>query len=248
MRLRLSFVLVLVLFAPFLNHMKSSVDADQTTHTEMFACPIVVTPTAPPFATPRITGNGPGSPSPVSVEFDLIYLDLMITQQQRVSEMARLGAVKTQTRELQRLSEQIIAGTEPILERLRGARAAGFDGVPVASGPDLMRELDEIGRQEPGAGGVPGAMEIVAGENIISGLCAATFDDFDGVYVDALIEQLDAGIVLSGTAPDLAGHDETKAIASQIIEVDRPFEDGAIAIRDGILGGTPVASPASGGL
>jgi uncharacterized protein (DUF305 family) len=247
-RLRYSFVLALCLVAPILIHMERSVNANQSTRTEMFACALPATPTAPLYATPRVGETASASPSPVSLEFDLLYLDLMITQQQRVSDMARLGAVKTQTHELQRLSEEIIAGTEPVLERLREVRAGSYDGAPSVTGPELMHGLDEIGRRQPGAGGVPGAMEIVAGDNIISDLCATTTVGFDQPYVDFLIEQLDAGIVLSGTVPDLAGRDETKAIASQIIDIDRPFEDGAIAIRDGILGGTPVASPASGGL
>jgi uncharacterized protein (DUF305 family) len=227
--------------------MQRSVQADQSTRTEMFACALPATPTAPLYATPHVGQTASASPTTVSLEFDLLYLDLMITQQQQVSDMARLGAVKTQTRELQRLSEEIIAGTERILERLREVRAARFDGVPVATGPDLMGKLDEIGRQQPGAGGVPGAMEIVAGNNIISQLCSTDID-FDQAYVDALIEQLDAGIVLSGAALDLADRDETKVIASEIIDVDRPFEDGAIAIRDSILNATPAASPASSGL
>jgi hypothetical protein len=49
-------------------------------------------------------------------------------------------------------------------------------------------------------------------------------------------------------ARDLAVHDETKLIAAQIVDVDRPFEDGAIAIRDSILAASPAASPAGGGL
>jgi uncharacterized protein (DUF305 family) len=246
-RIRFSLALVLVFVTPILVHMQSPIAANQATRTEMFACATSATPTALLFATPRIPGDSSASPSPAALEFDLLYLDLMITQQQRISDMARLGAVKTQTRELQRLSEEIIAGTEPILERLREVRAARFDGVPVATGPDLMGKLDEIGRQQPGAGGVPGAMEIVAGNNIISQLCATDID-FDQAYVDALIEQLDAGIVLSGAALDLTDRDETKVIASEIIDVDRPFEDGVIAIRDSILNATPAASPASSGL
>jgi uncharacterized protein (DUF305 family) len=246
-RLRFSYLLALFLVSSILFHMQDVVIANQEVRTVQFACALSATPASPLYATPRITDHASASPSPLPLEFDLLYLDLMITQQQRVVDMARLGAVKTQTQEVQKLSEEIIAGTEPILERLFDVRANRFDDAPVTTGPDLMDELDVIGRQQPGAGGVPGAMEIVAGNNIISDLCATDIG-FDQAYIDSLIEQVDAGIVLSGAALDLARHDETRTIAAQIIEVDRPFEDGAIAIRDSILNASPVASPASSGL
>ncbi len=233
-------LLTMLLSQPFLD-IRRPASAGQATPAP--TCDSVATPVGSPIATPRITT--PASPSPVRREFDQLYLDLMIIQQTQINEIARLAAVRAETQELQRLSAEIVSTSESTLEQLGELRVKLFEAAPLAIGPELMGELDELARQQPGAGGIAGAMDIVAGNNILDELCRA---QGDSAFVNGLIEQLDAGIVLSSVAIDLASRDETKVIALQIIALDRPFEDGAIAIRDGVLGATPVATPAGGGL
>jgi uncharacterized protein (DUF305 family) len=179
------------------------------------------------------------SPSPAAIEFDLIYLDLMIAQQARVRDLAKLAAVQAESPEVRRLGDETFDGTEPILDRLQDTRAAWFDGRPVLQDAALISALDEIGRLQPAVGGVPGAVEIVQGEGAIAELCAET-GDFDVHVLTTLIEQLDGGILFSEAAKQLAGRDETKVIAALVVETDQPFKDGAIAYRDLLLQGSPI--------
>lgn len=219
--------------------------AFQTPLKRAVSCVEAATPTAPPFATPRAQSSPAASPSPTGSELDPIYLDLMITQQQQVLDMARLGAVRSENRELQQLSERIIAGTEPLLDSLRSLRSNAFPESPRLSTTETMRELDEFSSSHLLKGGVPGAMVIVAGNNIINDLCFMAAD-FDQLYLDNLIEQFDAGIVLSQVAIDFAGNSLTSALAAEVVHADRPFEDAAIAVRSVIESGTPFASPVGG--
>jgi uncharacterized protein (DUF305 family) len=222
-----------------------SVSAAQATPTAM--CVIEATPTSLPIATPRVEDTsdlGP-SPSPIFGEFDQIYFDLLITQQQTLLDLARLGAVRANSPELQQLSERTITKSESLLDFIQQAQVGvGSAGL---NGRELMARLDEVSRLHPASGGIPGAMEIISGESAVAQLCTINVN-FDRYYLDALIEQIDAGIVLSQATIEYADLGITRVTAQFVVLADRPIEDGAIAIRDGILGATPVASPASGGL
>jgi uncharacterized protein (DUF305 family) len=189
----------------------------------------------PSAATPVIAA----SPSPAAIEFDLIYLDLMIAQQARVRDLAKLAAVQAESPEVRRLGDETFDGTEPILDRLQDTRAAWFDDRPVLQDAALISALDEIGRLQPAVGGVPGAVEIVQGEGAIAELCAET-SDFDVHFLTTLIEQLDGGILFSEAAMQLAGRDETKVIAALVVETEQPFKDNAISYRDLLLQGSPI--------
>jgi uncharacterized protein (DUF305 family) len=190
-------------------------------------------PVASPEATPSPVA------SPVAIEFDQIYLDLMIAQQQRLLTIALIAKDRSQSPEVEQLSQQIIDGTEPVVERLKDTRAAWFDQQPVLGEAAIMRALDDIGRAQPAVGGVPGAVEIVQGEGVVAELCSE-FHDFDVHFLTELIDQLDHGILFSEAAKQLAGRDETKVIAALVIDTDQPFKDNAIAYRDLLLQGSPI--------
>jgi uncharacterized protein (DUF305 family) len=188
---------------------------------------------------PAASPESMASPSPVAIEFDQIYLDLMIAQQQRLLSIALIANERSQSPEVVQLSQQIVDSTSPILERLKDTREAWFADRPVLNDASLMSALDEIGRTQPAVGGVPGAMEIVLGERVVAELCAET-TDFDQHFLTALIDQLDAGLLFSHAAGILAGRDETKVIVALVVETDDPLKNAAIAYRDALLQGSPI--------
>jgi uncharacterized protein (DUF305 family) len=179
------------------------------------------------------------SPSPAAIEFDQIYLDLMIAQQQRLLSIALIANDRSQSPEVGQLSEQIISATEPVLHRLQDTRTAWFADRPALEDAALMSALDEIGRTQPAVGGVPGAMEIVLGEGVVAELCEET-TDFDQHFLAAIVDQLDAGLLFSHAAGILAGRDETKAIVALVVETDEPLKNAAIAYLDLLLQGSPI--------
>jgi uncharacterized protein (DUF305 family) len=177
--------------------------------------------------------------SPIAIEFDQIYLDLMIAQQQRLITIALIAKDRSQSPEVDQLAQQIIDETEPPLERMGDTRVAWYDHLPVLEDTAMMGELDEIGRSRPAVGGVPGAVEIVQGMGVVADLCSE-FDAFDVHFLTELINQLDSGILFSEAAKQLAGREETKVIAALVVKTDQPFKDSAIAYRDLLLQGSPI--------
>jgi uncharacterized protein (DUF305 family) len=199
----------------------------------------------PPMCNPAVatseasTPVALASPSPVAIEFDQVYLDLMIAQQNRMRDLAKLGYLRAESPEVKQLADDLFSSTELIINRLRDTREAWFDDQSVLQDSDVMAALDEIGRLQPAVGGVPGAMQIVQSESVVMELCSVD-DDFDVRFLTALIDQLDHGVLFSEAANELAGRDETKVIASLVIETDQPFKDIAIAFRDVLLHGSPI--------
>jgi uncharacterized protein (DUF305 family) len=179
------------------------------------------------------------SPSPVAIEFDQVYLDLMIVQQNRLLDLAKLGVIRADSPEVKDLADEVFDSTEPIRDRLRDTREAWFGDRPVLQNAALIAALDDIARLQPGVGGVPGAVEIVQGDGVVMELCSET-KDFDVQLLTDLIEQIDNGILFSEAAKELAGRDETKVIAALVGETDQPFKDNAIAFRDLLLQGSPI--------
>ena len=197
----------------------------------------------PPMCNPAIASPVPASPvaspSPVAIEFDQVYLDLMIVQQNRLLDLAKLGVIRAESSEVQSLADEIFDSTEPIRDRLLDTRKAWFDDRPVLQDAALIAALDDIARLQPGVGGVPGAVEIVQGDDVVMELCSET-EDFDVHLLTDLIDQIDNGILFSAAAQELAGRDETKIIAALVSETDQPFKDDAIAFRDLLLQGSPI--------
>jgi uncharacterized protein (DUF305 family) len=197
----------------------------------------------PPMCNPAIASPAPAtpvaSPSPVAIEFDQVYLDLMIVQQNRLLDLAKLGVIRADSPEVKGLADEIFDTTEPIRDRLRDTREAWFDDRPVLQNADLIAALDDIARLKPGVGGVPGAVEIVQGDGVVMELCSEA-EDFDVHLLTDLIEQIDNGILFSEATKELAGRGETKVIAVLVVETDQPFKDDAIAFRDLLLQGSPI--------
>lgn len=173
-----------------------------------------------------------------SVEFDQLYIDMMIPHHQGIIALAQTAEEQLTDSRLQGIAEAIITAQQAENEELRGYREQWYgspDSMPMdASMMDLMAE------QMLGLGDMDAMMTQMDPRALVAEFCAA--DNPDLAFIDLSIPHHEMAITASEAALERATHAEIRTIAERVIADQQREIDELRAIRDELAGtATPTA-------
>ena len=169
---------------------------------------------------------------PTMEEFDLLFIDLMVSHHQGAVAMAIVAQERAQHPEIRQLAGEIIAAQQPEIDQMNGWRAAWYPGAPVLPEAQAMNAFDRMTSSMPGMGGMPGASEMMMGSmHDLQTLCAASPEAFDLIFLDGMIAHHQSAIMMAQSALNHATHDEIKTLATAIIVAQQKEIDAMLAWR-----------------
>jgi uncharacterized protein (DUF305 family) len=193
--------------------------------------PVSGTPAAvPPVASPVGT-----------IPFDLIFLDLMIRQRERISAVGALADAGADHSDLADTGRSLAADAAADAAQLRNWRVEWYGDIPPLTDRAIAQALDRLGREKGLQRGVPGAFEILGMSTMVADLCRAA-PPYDLALLESLIPALNAELLLAHTALDLGVHAGVRDMAQRVIAQDQPRLDALIAWRTAWYAATPVAA------
>jgi uncharacterized protein (DUF305 family) len=192
------------------------------------------------MSTPEMTeGHGdhdmgtPGMMKEEKVEFDLMYIDMMIPHHESIMALAGVALPELQDPRLQEIAQAIIDAQGPEIEELQQLRDEWYgDAEPVSM--DMMMGM-------PGMGTDMAMMEQqMSAELQVQAFCAA--ENKDLAFIDQVIPHHQMAIDTSEAALEQAVHPELVAIAEEVITAQQAEIDELEVIRAELTG---EATPAS---
>lgn len=202
-------------------------------------------PASPGAATPA--AQAAASPV-VAVPFDVLFLDLMIRQQDGIHAVSALAGAGAEHAELAAMGSSLAADAAADAAQLRDWRARWYGDIPPLTDRAIAQALDRLAREQGLQRGIPGAFEILGTnpDKMVDALCHAA-PPYDLALLDALIPEMNAALLLARTALDLGTHQEVRDFSQRLVTEDQPRFDALIAWRTAWFGATPVvaATPSS---
>jgi uncharacterized protein (DUF305 family) len=166
------------------------------------------------------------------IQFDLLFIDLMIPHHLGAVEMSIVAEERATHPELRLLSQEIIAAQQPEIDQMTAWRDAWYPGAPAISNAEAMAAFDQMTNPMPGMGGMPGSSEMMMGDmHDIGALCETNADHFDLQFIDEMVAHHQSALLMAQAAPDHATHDEIKALATAIIASQQQQIDAMLAWR-----------------
>jgi uncharacterized protein (DUF305 family) len=230
----LAFVLI-----PFFT--PSGVAAQEATPTMTYSCETAMT--ASPMA--GMEGMAMGTPAAgehdmagEGVEFDQLYIDMMVPHHQSIIAMAQVAQGRLSDERLWTMAETIITDQEREVAELRGYRDM-FYGSPRTMPMDAMMNM--MIERMPGMGDMDEMAMLMDAEALVAAFCAA--EDPDLAFIDLTIPHHQMAIDASMVAYLQAVHPEIKEIAKGVIEAQEREIEELTAIRAELTGeSTPASS------
>jgi uncharacterized protein (DUF305 family) len=174
----------------------------------------------------------PDQEMPGMDEFDLLFIDLMISHHQGAVEMAIVGQERAEHPEIRQLAGEIIAGQQPEIDEMTVWRSTWYQDAPKMSEADAMNAFDRMTSSMPGMGGMPGSSEMMMGDMPnLEALCSATAEQFDLLFIDGMIAHHQSAIMMAQSALDHATHEEIKTLATAIIAAQQEEIDTMLTWR-----------------
>jgi uncharacterized protein (DUF305 family) len=218
--------------------------ARQATPPPVFSCD-AATPTATSGgATGGMAGMDMGTPPAgmdmaMEVEFDQLYIDMMIPHHAAILAMAQAALPRLEDPRLVAIAEAIVAAQGLEIEELRGYRAAWYGSPdPVAMDAHTMGMLDE---QMPGMGTMDAMAFQMDAAAQVAAFCTAA--DADLAFIELTIPHHEMAITASEAALARAVHPELQDVAQRVIDAQQREIEELTAIRGELTGD---ATPAAG--
>jgi uncharacterized protein (DUF305 family) len=196
-------------------------------------------------STPEMTeGHGghdmgtPGMMQGEMVEFDQMYIDMMIPHHESIMALAEIALPELDDPRLQEIAQAIIDAQGPEIEELRLLRGDWYGSPEPAMMDDAMMGM--MTEMMPGMGSADDMMMQMSAEAQVQAFCAA--GDKDLAFIDLVIPHHQMAIDSSMIAVEQAAHPELVAIAERVIAAQQAEIDELETIRAELTG---VATPAS---
>ena len=233
-----AFVLVLAAWPPA----GSAIAADDATPAPAFTCAAATPAATPPMAGMSGMDMEMGTPMAgmamdASVEFDQLYIDMMIPHHASILAMAEAALPRLTDERLRTIARAILATQAPEIAELRDLRDDLYgnpDPVPMDA-----HQMDQMMAAMPS---MPGTMTDMAAEmdaaTQVAAICAAA--DPDLAFIALAIPHHQSAIAASEDALERAVHAEIRAFAPRVIAAQTREIRELEAVR-AELTGTPVA-------
>jgi uncharacterized protein (DUF305 family) len=147
--------------------------------------------------------------------FDLAYVDMMITSHQNTIIMLLIAQERTEHPELGRFATDTVAARRGTIESLLAWRSEHYPNAAWVLPDQAMVVFDQVASENPGRGGIAGAREIAVLPHIAE-LCATGDQPFDLVLIDHLLTQFSGELLLTDSAQHLADDPALAATARDL--------------------------------
>jgi uncharacterized protein (DUF305 family) len=166
-------------------------------------------------------GMGEGTPmSDMSMrgEFDLMFIDMMISHHEGAIAKAEVALDRAEHEEIRTLAEEIIAAQTAEIDWMRAWRDDWYPGAPEMPMNQMMPMMGEMMQDMPDMAGTDmmSMMDMSPGDQQAA-LCAAS-EPFDLAFIDAMIPHHQSAVAMAKVAVQNATHPELTQLAEGIIE------------------------------
>jgi uncharacterized protein (DUF305 family) len=215
--------------------------AQDATPTMAYSCDTAVS--ASPMA--GMEGMTMGTPAAgehdmagANIEFDQLYIDMMIPHHQSIIALAQAAQDRLTDERLQTIADNIVSAQQAEIAELQGYREEWY------SSPEAMpMDEDMMGMMEmmPGMGDMQSMAAMMDAEALVAAFCAS--EDPDVAFIDLTIPHHQMAIMASQAALDQASHEEIQRVAERVIEAQQREIDELTEIGAELTGeGTPANS------
>jgi uncharacterized protein (DUF305 family) len=161
------------------------------------------------------------------MEFDQMYIDMMIPHHQSIIAMAQAALPRLQDDRLREIAQAVIEEQGAEIEQLQEYREAWYgDPNPMPMDEAMMAAMDEM---IPGMGDSESMGTMMDAEALVAAFCAAENSDLG--FIDLTIPHHEMAIQASEAAMERAAHDEIRMVAERVIEDQQREIDELTAIR-----------------
>jgi uncharacterized protein (DUF305 family) len=167
-----------------------------------------------------------------SVEFDQLYIDMMIPHHESIIALAQAAEDRLTDERLQAVAENIIASQSAENEELRDYREQWYgspESMPMDEG--MMGMMSEM---MPGMGDMAAMQMQMDPGALVATFCAG--EDADLTFIELTIPHHEMAIMASEAALEQATHDEIRAVAERVIADQQREIDELEAIRAELAG------------
>jgi uncharacterized protein (DUF305 family) len=185
----------------------------------------------------------PGSSMPMmsGVDFDLMFLDMMIPHHESAVVMAQIALERAEHQEIRALAESIIAAQTAEIAQMQAWRDAWYPGAAALPMDQLNTAMSELMRgmmdqSALGPGGLMAGMDMAAAT---VQLCT-TQEPFDLVFMTAMIPHHQSAIAMANVGLEHSTHAELKDLELGIINAQQAEID---QMRGWIAAWYPAATP-----
>jgi uncharacterized protein (DUF305 family) len=171
------------------------------------------------------------------VEFDQLYIDMMLPHHGSIVAMAQAALPRLQDERLREIAQNIIDTQSAEQEELRGYREQFYGSADPAPMDD--HTMDMMMTAMPGMGSMDDMMLQMDATAQVAAICAA--EDADLGFIDLAIPHHEMAIVASEAALEQSTHSEIRDFAQRVIDAQSAEIEELSAIRAELSGGTPAA-------
>jgi uncharacterized protein (DUF305 family) len=161
------------------------------------------------------------------MEFDQMYIDMMIPHHQSIIAMAQAALPRLQDDRLREIAQAVIEDQGAEIAQLQEYREAWYGAPnPMPMDEAMMAAMDEM---MPGMGDSESMGTMMDAQALVAAFCAAENSDLG--FIDLTIPHHEMAIQASEAAMERAAHDEIRMVAERVIEDQQREIDELTAIR-----------------
>ena len=161
------------------------------------------------------------------MEFDQMYIDMMIPHHQSIIAMAQAALPQLQDDRLLEIAQAVIEDQGAEIVQLQEYREAWYgDPNPMPMDEAMLAAMDEM---KPGMGDSESMATMMDAEALVAAFCVAENSDLG--FIDLTIPHHEMAIQASEAAMEQAAHDEIRMVAESVIEDQQREIDELTAIR-----------------
>jgi uncharacterized protein (DUF305 family) len=150
----------------------------------------------------------------MAMEFDQMYIDMMIPHHQSIIAMAQAALPRLQEERLREIANAVIETQGAEIAQLQEYREAWYgDPYPMPMDEAMMTAMEQM---MPGMGDMEAMAAMMDADALVAAFCAA--ENADLAFVDLTIPHHEMAIGASVAALEQATHPEIQEVAQEVID------------------------------
>ena len=204
--------------------------AQEATPAMTYACVVgASTPGAMAHEMP-MAGTPAADMDHMAMEFDQMYIDMMIPHHQSIIAMAQAALPRLQDERLRKIANAVIETQGAEITQLQEYREAWYrDPNPMPMDDSMMTAMAQM---MPGMSDMEAMAAMMDAEALVAAFCAA--ENADLAFIDLTIPHHEMAIAASEAALEQATHPEIQAVAQQVIDAQEREIEELTEIRQGL--------------
>jgi uncharacterized protein (DUF305 family) len=149
-----------------------------------------------------------------SIEFDQLYIDMMIPHHQSIIALAQAAQERLSHERLFAIAENIISSQQAEIEELKGYREQWYGSRATMPMDGSMMDMMDMMMQ--GMGDMQAMAAMMDADALVAAFCAG--EDADLTFIDLAIPHHQMAVMASQAAREQATHEEIREVAERVIQ------------------------------